>query len=177
MLHPSTRIIQRYLIPGFVTSLVVYLRYRAIVSMAARVQFTKFITFGKGTVVKPYAIISTHNGVIRIGQNCAISSFVHIGARSQPITIGDDVRIGPNVTILGSARKYRKKDQKIVDQGFEENGVTIGNDVLVGAGSVIHDGCRIGDGVVIAAGSIVQGEIASYSIVAGAPARVVWRRM
>ena len=47
----------------------------------------------------------------------------------------------------------------------------IGNNVFVGAGSIILMGCSIGDNTVIGAGSICKGEIQENSVYAGNHAR------
>ena len=177
MISPIKRVCQRYLVPRFVASIYFYLRYRCWVSRHARVQLSGNVTFGAGTVVKPYVIIQTHSGRIAMGQNCAVSSFDHISTGDGDIILGDSVRIAPNVTIVGGTKAFKKKDVSILDQGVDSRqGVTIGSDVLIGAGTVILPGCEIGDGVVIGAGSVVNGNLEAYSIVAGAPAKVVGRR-
>jgi virginiamycin A acetyltransferase len=52
----------------------------------------------------------------------------------------------------------------------------IGNDVWIGQGVRILPGAQIGNGVIIGAGAVVAGQVPSYAIVAGNPARVVRRR-
>jgi len=49
----------------------------------------------------------------------------------------------------------------------------IGNDVWIGANSVIKRGVRIEDGAVIGAGAIVVDNIPAFSVVGGAPARII----
>jgi virginiamycin A acetyltransferase len=51
--------------------------------------------------------------------------------------------------------------------------ICIGNDVWIGARSVVVSGVTIGDGAVIGAGAVVTSDIPPYAIVAGAPARVL----
>jgi len=53
------------------------------------------------------------------------------------------------------------------------NPVKIGKNVWIGEGACILPGTVIGDGCIIGAHSVIKGEIPSYSIAAGAPARVV----
>jgi acetyltransferase-like isoleucine patch superfamily enzyme len=118
----------------------------------------------------------THSGRIRIGANCAVSSFNHISTGDEDLVIGDNVRIGPSVTILGTDRNFQKRGLLIVDQGRSHKGVRIGSDVLIGAGAVILPGCTIGEGAVIGAGSVVNKDIPPYSIVVGVPARVIGER-
>lgn len=173
----TVRIAQRYLIPAFVVTLVIFLRDRAFASVAARIQMSPLIRFGKGSVIKPYAIIQTAGGRVVFGANCAISSFCCVGSSYADIIAGDNVRIGPHVYISGTTRNYRRKDRLIVEQGFADKGIRIGSDVLIGAHSVLVDGCEIGDGAVIGVGSVVTGKIPPYAVVFGVPAKVIyWRR-
>jgi acetyltransferase-like isoleucine patch superfamily enzyme len=132
--------------------------------------------FGRGTVVKPFAVIQTQAGKIVFGENCAVSSFNHISTGVEDVTIGDDVRIGTHVTIMGGSRNFREKNLRIVDQGSYHKGVKIGNDVLIGTGSVIMPGSSIGDGAVIGAMSLVNTDVFSYTIVAGVPAKPIGER-
>lgn len=146
------------------------------ISNQAIVQLSGQITFGRGTVVKPFAIIQTQTGRVVIGDRCAISSFDHISTGTRDVIIGNHVRIGPNVTILGGSRNFRRRDVLIVEQGSSNPGTHIGSDVLIGANVVILPGCNIGDGAVIGAGSVVNQDVSPYSIVAGVPAKVLGER-
>jgi acetyltransferase-like isoleucine patch superfamily enzyme len=175
-LHLVARMVQRYFIPRWIVSAYYYFRYRCIVSPKSQVQLSDRITFGKGTVVKSFAVIQTQTGGIRIGHHCAISSFDHISTGTRDVVIGNYVRLAPSVTILGGSRNFKKKDELIINQGSTNVGTTIGDDVLVGANVVILPGCHIGEGAVVGAGSVVNTEVPPYAIVVGAPARIVGRR-
>lgn len=60
---------------------------------------------------------------------------------------------------------------------FEEFGrVKIGNDVWIGARSIILDDVIIGDGAIIAAGSVVTKDVPDYAIVGGVPAKMIKHR-
>ena len=54
--------------------------------------------------------------------------------------------------------------------------VSIGNDVWIGAQSIILSGVEIGHGAVVAANSVVTSHVPPYSIVAGSPAKVIGQR-
>ena len=58
-------------------------------------------------------------------------------------------------------------------QSRTEADIVIGNDVWIGANSVITAGVRINDGAVVAAGSVVTKEVPENAIVGGVPARVI----
>lgn len=175
-MRAARRIIQRHLVPAFVSSIYFLLKGRAFVSPKAQVQASRNIQLGRGTVVKAYAIIQTTGAKITIGEHCAISSFNHVSAVDADLTIGNYVRIGPNVTITATTRNYRRKDELIVDQGYSDKGIRIGNDVLIGAGAIVLDGCTIGDGAVIGVGSVVSGDVEPYSVIFGSPAKVIFKR-
>jgi acetyltransferase-like isoleucine patch superfamily enzyme len=146
------------------------------VSMRTKVQLTKYLRFGRGTVVKPYSVIQTNTGKISIGKKCSIGNFNVISTGDALVRIGDFVRMGPHVTILGSLRNYKDARKRIIDQGFSHHGVTIGNDVMIGAGVTILAGSKIGAGVIIGAGSVITKDIEPYAIVAGIPAKVIGKR-
>jgi len=171
------RTLQRYAVPRFVASLVFYLRDGVKISLSSRVQLSGNIRFGRHSVVKPYSIVQTSGGCITFGSHCAISSFNHIATGQADVVAGDYVRIGPNVTFVATTRNYRDKSRPVIDQGYSDRGITIGNDVLIGAGAVLVDGCEIGDGAIIGVGSVVTGRVAAYSVVFGSPAAVImWRQ-
>ena len=170
------RSLQRYAFPSFVRTPYLYLRDKAKVHPTAKVQIGSNIKFGKGTVVKAYAVVQSSGGRIEVGSDCAIGCFSHLMAGVADIIIGNDVRLGSRVTIIATTREYRSRTQKIVDQGFRDRGIRIGNDVLVGSGVTLVDGCKIGDGAVIGVGSVVTGKVPPYAVVFGSPAKVVFYR-
>ena len=175
-MNPIIRTLQRYAVPNILASLIFYLRDGVKISSSSRVQLSNKIQFGKNTVVKPLSIIQTSGGTISFGRNCAISSFNHISVGQANIEAGDYVRTGPNVTIVATTRNYRDKSKIIIEQGCTDRGIKIGNDVLIGAGAVLVDGCEVGDGAVIGVGSVVVGKVGPYSVVFGSPAKVIMYR-
>lgn len=58
----------------------------------------------------------------------------------------------------------------------ERTGITIANDVWIGAGVFIKDGTRIGNGAIVAAGSVVINDVPDYAIVGGVPAKLIHYR-
>ncbi len=84
------------------------------------------------------------------------------------ITIGDNVVLAPRVHILAHDASTG------FFLGFTRVANTkVGNNVFVGAGSIILPGVTIGDNVIIGAGSVVTKDIPSDSVAVGNPAHVV----
>lgn len=84
------------------------------------------------------------------------------------ITIGNNVTLAPRVHVLCH-------DASTCNSiGYARIGrVDIGNNVFVGAESVILPGVKIGDNVVIGANSTVTKDIPSGTVAVGSPARIV----
>ncbi|HAE16453.1 MAG TPA: hypothetical protein DCG51_07870 [Erysipelotrichaceae bacterium] len=83
------------------------------------------------------------------------------------ITIGDNVQIGPHVTIVTD--NHDLKDRYVL----RCREVVIGNDVWIGACASIMPGVHIGDNAVIAGGSVVTKDVPADTVVGGNPARVM----
>ena len=106
---------------------------------------------------------------LELGQNVNIEKGVVIEP-SMPwlVTIGNNVTLGPQVYILAHDASTK------IPMGVTKVGrVTIGNNVFVGARTIILPNVSIGDNVVIGAGSIVSKDIESNSVVVGNPARKI----
>lgn len=84
------------------------------------------------------------------------------------ISVGDDVTLASNVRILAHDASTAKTGVR-TKIGI----VRIGNNVFIGADSIVLCNTRIGDNVVIGAGSVVTHDIPSNSVYAGNPARFV----
>ena len=71
-----------------------------------------------------------------------------------------------------------ERSQNISVQPWDEQriGRTLGDDVWIGANSVILPGVTIGRGAVIGAGAVVTKSMPSYSVVGGVPARMIRNR-
>lgn len=87
------------------------------------------------------------------------------------VTIGDRVMLGPNVSIFAATHEIEVQSRR---ENIEfAKPVTIGNDCWIGGHSIILPGVTIGDGCTIAAGAVVTKDIPAWSVVMGAPGRVM----
>jgi carbonic anhydrase/acetyltransferase-like protein (isoleucine patch superfamily) len=111
-------------------------------------------------------------GDITMGADCTLNSHAEVRGRAR---IGNGVRIGPHSSVLGFNHGMQP-EQPIKDQELVSVGITVGDDVWIGAHAVILDGVTIGDHAVIAAGAIVTKDVARWAIVGGNPARPIGDR-
>lgn len=112
---------------------------------------------------------------IRIGNNCGIGENCFFGSAGG-ITIGNDVIMGQNVRFHSENHNYNDLDQLIRLQGVTRQGIKIGNNCWIGAGSVFLDGAEIGDGCIVGANSVVNRKFDDNSIIVGMPAKVIKKR-
>lgn len=133
------------------------------------------ITLGKGVTLARGCRLFAHNdGKIRMGDRSAVNSNVIVGASDGgEIEIGENVIIGPNVVLRASNHIFVKRDIPVRDQGHSGGKIEIGADVWIGANVVVLAGSRIGKGAVIGAGAVVKGNLPSYSLAGGIPAKVI----
>ncbi|MDD5262963.1 MAG: acyltransferase [Methylacidiphilales bacterium] len=154
------------------------------------------ISIGEGTLIAPEARLDGAQGVIRIGGNCQIhhgalllpyGGFIHMGDNCSVnpysiiyghggVSIGKDVRIATHVVIVASNHIFSDPATPIYAQGVTTEGISIEDDVWIGANVTILDGAKIGRGSVIAAGSVVRGRVEPFSVMGGVPARLIKQR-
>ena len=110
---------------------------------------------------------------IDIGDRTGISGGTICAARL--VTIGEETRLGANVTIADtdfhSLQPANRSGHSHPTIGIAE--VHIGSRVLIGTNSIVLKGVTIGDNSVIGAGSVVTRSIPANSIAAGNPCRVL----
>jgi len=107
---------------------------------------------------------------VKIGKNCSIKTR-NFGTEPYLIEIGDHVQITDGVTFYthGGAWVFRHKYPNFDFFGK----IKIGSNVYIGNNVLIMPGVSIGDDVLIGAGSIVTKTIPRGAVVVGVPARVV----
>ena len=89
----------------------------------------------------------------------------------EAIYVGDDVKFGPNVTVCTAAHPILPALRR---KAYQFNlPVSIGNCVWIGTGAVILPGVTIGDNSVIGAGSVVTKDIPANVVAVGNPCRVL----
>ena len=87
------------------------------------------------------------------------------------IFVGDNVMFGPNVTLATAGHPVEPERRRL---GMQFNiPIHIGNNVWIGAGSIVLPGVTIGDNTVIGAGSVVTKDIPAGVVAVGNPCRIL----
>jgi acetyltransferase-like isoleucine patch superfamily enzyme len=129
----------------------------------------------QGLLVFPDVFISQYDR-LRIGRNVTINRGCHL-ACAGGLTIGDDVAIGHDTSIVTTEHGYQDPKTAIWQQPMSFRSVQIGNNVWIGARVCILAGVTIADGTVVAAGAVVTKSFTEQdTIIGGVPARVLKRR-
>jgi UDP-2-acetamido-3-amino-2,3-dideoxy-glucuronate N-acetyltransferase len=107
-----------------------------------------------------------------IGKNCKISSHTFI---CEGVTIEDGVFVGHNVTFIND--RYPKSTSEDGDLQTEEDWVCvptlIKEGASIGSSATLLCGVTVGENAIVGAGSVVTKDVPANSVVAGNPARVM----
>ncbi|EJB06141.1 acyltransferase family protein [Rhizobium leguminosarum bv. trifolii WSM597] len=127
--------------------------------------FTESLTMGERSWIAGHALV---RGNVMLGDDCTINPYACVSGK---VTCGNGVRIASHASVVGFNHGFDDPDRPIHRQGVISLGITIGDDVWIGANCVILDGVIIGNGAVIAAGAVVTQDIPAMAIAGGVPAK------
>ena len=150
--------------------------------MKRRSKYSVFrdVEIGEGTVVHDQVNLFE----CKIGKNCKIDAFVYVEegvvigdyCKIRPfvfiptgVTIEDDVFVGPNVSFTNDKYPRVKGEWKLLRTRIKKG-------ASIGANSVILPGVTVGEDALVGAGSVVTKNVPSGVIVAGNPAEIISRR-
>jgi len=106
---------------------------------------------GEGTEIGNFSIINGFSAKLKIGKRCSIGSFCHFIVDTGPTA-------SPKLL-----KKYKISEAPIV----------VGDDCVIGHGTMVIAGAKIGDCCHILPNSFVNCEVPSYSVYGGSPARFI----
>jgi acetyltransferase-like isoleucine patch superfamily enzyme len=136
------------------------------------------IEIGPGSIVMHGAVLHVYNfrdmpqSRIKIGRDSLVGEYSVIRGQGG-VCIGDRVYTSPFTQIIAVNHVFDDPARPFVEQGITAEGITIEDDVWLGAGAIITDGVRVGRGAVVAAGAVVTKDVAPHTVVGGVPAKPI----
>lgn len=129
-----------------------------------------FAEIGQGCYIEP-PFHSNFGGHHCHFGNCVYANFNLTLVDDTHIYVGDNTMFGPNVVVATAGHPILPELRK---KGYQYNApVRIGNNCWLGAGVIVLPGITIGDNVVIGAGSVVTKDLPSDVVAVGNPCRVL----
>jgi maltose O-acetyltransferase len=129
-------------------------------------------SFGEDSEILP-RLQCDYGTYISIGANCFVN-YDAVLLDCAPITVGDDVSIGPRAQLL--AALHPVDDYEARRQSWESaSPIVIGDNAWLAAGVIVCAGVTIGENSVIGAGSVVTRDVPAHVFAAGNPCRVIRR--
>lgn len=141
------------------------------VYISPRVELHKNVEIGKYTFINYDTVVYKN---VKIGRYCSIGRNCEIGLSSHPVEFLSThlFQIKDN-NLFSNAHGYEELNK--IDW-IEHKNVIIGNDVWIGSKVSIMNGINIGNGAIIGTGSIVTRDVEPYTIIIGAPAKIIRKR-
>jgi maltose O-acetyltransferase len=133
-----------------------------------RLLFTELLgSYGEGAEIRPPFY-------------CDYGWQTHVGARTfanfgltvldvMPVSIGDDVQMGPHVQLLTATHPLEPEPRRAKWESGAP--ITIGDNVWLGGGVIVCPGVTIGENTVVGAGSVVTKDLPPGVLAVGSPAR------
>jgi len=172
LLMPSGQARPRLWVKWFLNPFIHHFGNKSLIMAPSRMDLMPFNRFSLGdrSTVESFATINNGVGDVVIGNDTRIGiGCVLIG----PVKIGHDVILAQNIVISGLNHQYEALDMPIWKQPVTTKPILIEDEVWIGANAVITAGVTIGKHSIVAAGSVVTKDVASYTIVAGNPAKCI----
>ncbi len=127
--------------------------------------------FGADSEVRPplYCDYGYH---LRIGAR-TFANFGLVALDVAPITVGDDVQIGPNVQLLTPTHPVDAEPRRAKWEAARP--ITVSDNVWLGGGVIVLPGVSIGENTVVGAGAVVTKDLPGDVVAVGNPARIIRR--
>ncbi len=128
-------------------------------------------TFRSATKRADY--LRKHHVYASIGEGCSFQSR-KVPLYPNLIRLGDHVRMAGNISFLTHDMTHHILNKWKGAEELRENAgcISIGNNVFISSGVIIHSNVNIGDNVIVGAGSVVENDIPSNCVVSGVPAKI-----
>lgn len=119
-------------------------------------------------------ILNSKGGLIDIKERANLGTMTLVYSRDCTVKVGKDVLISAFCYLMGGgSHSMDRTDIPIAYQGAECKGIEVGDNVWLGSGVKVQDGCSLGRDAVIGTNSFVNQNIPEFAVAAGNPAKVV----
>jgi acetyltransferase-like isoleucine patch superfamily enzyme len=129
----------------------------------------RWVWIGSGNAIR------CHEGFVRIGDKVVFGTNSTVNAYLD-VEIGAGTLVADSVYVTDFDHRYEDPAVPIRKQGIVTSRVRIEEDCWIGEKVSILRGSTVGRGSVIGSQTVVKGDIPSYSVAVGAPARVIKTR-
>jgi len=127
-----------------------------------------------GVVLSDGVIIAPYRGSVYLGERVYVGPYSVLYG-SGGLSVGCGTMIASHCVIVSSGHGM-ERDRMMIDQPNTKRGISIAEDVWIGAGVRILDGVCLGKGCIVGAGAVVTRAVPEYAIAAGVPARIIGHR-
>jgi acetyltransferase-like isoleucine patch superfamily enzyme len=133
------------------------------------------IDIGSGVFIGRNTILNCKNGDIvlednvNIGFNCTVFS-------ASRVRVGANELMAAYCYLVGGTHRFDDPAVPVLHQGRESQGIDVAAGGWLGAHVTVFDGVRIGKNVVVGAGSVVNRDVPDFAIAAGVPAKTLKKR-
>ena len=131
------------------------------------------LVIGAGTQIDRHALLRVLEGRLEIGPGGHVGRGAVLVAR-EAIVIGRDVLIAEHVTLRDQDHRFGM-DPPTARSGFLTAPIRLGDNVWLGAKVTVLKGVTIGNNVIVGANSVVSRDLPDNVVAVGAPARVIRR--
>ena len=129
------------------------------------------------SLISRNAVLNSKGGFIEIGKRASLGMMSIVFSRDCKVKIGNDVLVAAYCYLMGGgSHSMERTDIPVAYQGAECKGIDIGDNVWLGSGVKVLDGCTIGRDSVIGTNSFVNSDIPEFAVVAGSPAQIIKMR-
>jgi acetyltransferase-like isoleucine patch superfamily enzyme len=115
------------------------------------------------------------HGPVELGEGASVNVRATLDGGREGIVVGARTRIATGATLFAFDHGM-DPGSPIAQQRVRSRGITLGEDVWIGANAGVTDGVTIGDHAVVAMGAVVTRDVPPWTVVAGVPARPIGDR-
>ncbi len=192
------RYVVRRPLPSILLNVLLMLRWRCRIHPLAYIEYPLALRLGRGVRVGRCTLLCRGRAgcAIQLGDRVCLHDGVILDALGGYITIGSDTSVNPYCVLYGTgglvigshcgiathtvmvaaSHTFDRPDQPMMLQPIHAQGISIGDDVWVGAGVRILDGVVLERGCIVAAGAVVTRHFREGCVVGGVPARLLKHR-